>query len=180
MHLHRIFASATVQKSRVSVALTFSSLSSLWGGLLTYPGPGWRWLFLTLAHSQILQGEGLLCLWDHWWRTTEAESAPLIIYLNQVKTPILHSIATEFTIVLHFSFFFNMQSVFFLPTEFYGKLKSNQIQAEPAEVHFSGFELRKKYCNFFVRKIGPVFDAKTLCYCYYGSVIHFHNQSIRG
>lgn len=36
-----------------------------------------------------------------------------------------------------------------LESKFYGKLKSNQIQAEPAEVHFSGFELRKKYCNFF-------------------------------
>uniref|UniRef100_A0A3B4B5X4 Cep192-like domain-containing protein n=1 Tax=Periophthalmus magnuspinnatus TaxID=409849 RepID=A0A3B4B5X4_9GOBI len=33
-------------------------------------------------------------------------------------------------------------------SEFYGNLKSNSlIQAEPAEVHFSGFELGKKYSN---------------------------------
>lgn len=35
-----------------------------------------------------------------------------------------------------------------LESKFYGKLKSNSlIQAEPAEVHFSGFELGKKYWN---------------------------------
>ncbi|XP_055022889.1 cilia- and flagella-associated protein 221 [Boleophthalmus pectinirostris] len=35
-----------------------------------------------------------------------------------------------------------------LETKFYGKLKSNSlIQAEPAEVHFSGFQLGKKYCS---------------------------------
>ncbi|XP_072305279.1 cilia- and flagella-associated protein 221 [Eucyclogobius newberryi] len=35
-----------------------------------------------------------------------------------------------------------------LLSKFYGKLKSNSlIQGDPAEVHFSGFELGKKYCN---------------------------------
>ncbi|XP_055084714.1 cilia- and flagella-associated protein 221 [Periophthalmus magnuspinnatus] len=35
-----------------------------------------------------------------------------------------------------------------LESKFYGNLKSNSlIQAEPAEVHFSGFELGKKYSN---------------------------------
>lgn len=41
-------------------------------------------------------------------------------------------------------------------TEIYAKLKSNSlIQAEPPELHFSGFELEKDYIKILVRKTLP-------------------------
>uniref|UniRef100_A0A672YC52 Uncharacterized protein n=1 Tax=Sphaeramia orbicularis TaxID=375764 RepID=A0A672YC52_9TELE len=44
-----------------------------------------------------------------------------------------------------------------LESKVYAKLKSNSlIQAEPAEVHFSGFELDKDYLKMLTYEISPI------------------------
>lgn len=44
--------------------------------------------------------------------------------------------------------------MYFFFVEIYANLKSNSlIQAEPSELHFSGFELGKDYVKILVRKV---------------------------